>query len=551
MTDERRPRQGTRPIPNEEGLDDEAPTDGRPNVPHDEWAERALLGACLLSAKARDVLVMDTRPEDFYVPRHRMIAEAIGAGHREGWEVDPLTVADELARRGNLDTIGGPATLINLQADVPATSSAPRYAKIVHDAATLRRLLFASEEIGRAARGDGNAHEIVLAAHARLEDVASQNGARNETTLDLADTATILDGDLEPEEPMILARSDGRSLLYPGKMHMIQAEPSSGKTWLAIVAMIEVLRMGGTGLYLDFEDTSRGIIGRMLSAGATREEMVGRFQYAQPTGAIGVAERLVLEQTIRALNPDLVVIDGVAEALTREGLSEDAAADVVSWMDRIPRWIARTGAAVLMLDHVVKNSDDRGRYARGSGAKLAVIDGTAYTVKTLSSFSRTRDGLLRLIVAKDKPGGVGAIGDTAAMVSLSPKADGARVIVKVEPETEDRHVADAWRPTKLMARVSKELADSNTPLTAKALRALIPSDKPKFVSEAIVRLLAEGYVRETKLGSATVLVLVKPFHEDDDPPPTPPDPGPADEPPPELFDDSAPVSMDEWKDRHF
>src|SRR6185436_5141124 len=59
----------------------------------------------------------------------------------------PVTVADELARHDLLEAVGGPAALIKLQAEVPATSSAARYAKIVEEHSLLRGLIGVAGEI--------------------------------------------------------------------------------------------------------------------------------------------------------------------------------------------------------------------------------------------------------------------------------------------------------------------------------------------------------------------------------------------------------------------
>ena len=64
-----------------------------------------------------------------------------------GEPVDPVTVADELRRAGLLDAIGGPAALLSLQANTPATSNAGRYAQIVEEHALLRRLIGVAGEI--------------------------------------------------------------------------------------------------------------------------------------------------------------------------------------------------------------------------------------------------------------------------------------------------------------------------------------------------------------------------------------------------------------------
>lgn len=530
---------------------DRRPDEDSAPVPYDEDAEAALLGAAMISKNARSILVTETETGDFYLPRHAHVSTVLRWAHENDHPVDTVTVSAELERRGLLETVGGTPALVSLMAGTPATTSAKRYAEIVHDHATRRRLLEAALEIRKLATSGVDAHDAVLRAGAYLADVAAQNGSRAYSTVEVGDVEAALAAGLEPVDADFLTRTDGLNLLYAGKMHVFQAEPSTGKTWLALQASAEVLELGGSVVYLDWEDTLHGILGRLLALGAHADSVRSRFKYAQPAGAFGAAERTVVADLLETMNPDLVVLDGVAEALARDGLSEDKASDVVTWGEKLPRWITRTGAAVVMLDHVAKDKESQGRWARGSGAKLAMIDGAAYVLRSTSGFSRVRSGGMRIVIAKDRPGGVGAIGDTAAMVSIEPHADGARVVVKVEPDNAAKRTSDPFRPTSLMARVSRELEEAKTPLTARAVRTLIHSDKPKFVSEAISRLIAEGYVRTAKQGSTEILILVKPF-EGAGPPANLPDPDEAPELPLEAPDvPSDVVDLEEWKNNNF
>lgn len=512
MTTEDRSRQDTR-----------AASPGRV-PPHDVAAERSILGAAMLAPSALEVLALELVPGDFYVPAHGHVASALKRCFEEGLPADSVSVADLLRRAGLLDTIGGPAVLAGIMAETPATTNAGRYASIVHDLATLRRMIGVGaeiSEIGYALPAD--THGAVLRAQVLLDDVSANNGNRAYSTLDVADVTALLDSDLEGESPSFLTRADGQPLIYAGKMHVFQGEPSTGKTWLALLAVLEVLGIGGSAIYIDFEDTAKGILGRLLAIGAEPAHVRERFAYVQPSGGFGPAEKLELGRMLDRLNPDLVVIDGVAEALARDGLSEDRASEVVGWIERLPRWISRTGAAVVMLDHLVKAREEQGRYARGSGAKLAAVDGAAYLVRLSSAFSKQRAGAMKVIIAKDRPGGVGAIGETAALAKIEPKGDGARVIVSLEVDTGEAERRTPFRPTGIMRALSDVLESSSIPITASALKTLVVG-KPKHVSNGIALLIAEGYVVEVRQGRSTVLRLEHPFR-DGDPGPTPPEQG--------------------------
>ena len=69
-----------------------------------------------------------------------------------------------------------------------------------------------------------------------------------------------------------------------------------------------------------------------------------------------------------------------------------------------PRWLARTGAAVVLVDHVTKSQEGRGRWAIGSERKLWGLDGAAYGFESLVPFGRGKTGLVKITVAKDRCG---------------------------------------------------------------------------------------------------------------------------------------------------
>lgn len=491
--------------------------------PHDLRAEEALLGAAMLTDVGKTALVEGVTPADFYRPSHGTIAAAIIGLHERGEPVDPVTVAGELTRRGLLDTLkDGPATLLSLVAGVPATSSAPAYATLVHDAATLRRLAGAAAEVRDVAYAGGDAHQAVIAAQGYLDAVASQNGTRTYSGLDVVDLSTVDVEDLE--EPELLLRSDGKGLLYAGKMHAFVAEPSTGKSWLALQAAIEVLGWGGSVVYLDFEDTFRGIRRRLSALGLDAGDLE-RFRYVAPSGGLGGPELRQLFDLVDTLEPELVVIDGVAEALARDGYDEDRNRDVVEWTEKLPRPLSKMGPAVVMIDHVSKKKDERGRGGRGAGHKLAAVDGAVYTVTLAKAFSRETTGAVRLRIDKDRPGGVGGIGEEAAVVNLKPTDHGRHFEVEILAPGELSPTA-VTRPSHAMRDLSRALEDQGGEYAKSGLPALVAGGYRKTtIEKAIGYLVADGYAIETTRSGdrRTYLRLVKPYVEGVDPPGPPPD----------------------------
>ena len=125
----------------------------RPNriPPHNLDAEQSVLGAMLESKEAIANVLEIVEADHFYKPAHTEIYDTVMALYGRGEAVDAITVADELARRGKLDAIGGKPYIHGLLEAYPTAASAGHYARIVEELALLRRLIEAGgfvQELG-------------------------------------------------------------------------------------------------------------------------------------------------------------------------------------------------------------------------------------------------------------------------------------------------------------------------------------------------------------------------------------------------------------------
>src|SRR5687768_8411540 len=115
--------------------------------PYAEEAEQAVISAMLIDADA--VLRASEHVDDtmFYREGHRRIFRAMVALTERGDVVDPLTLADELAKRGELEASGGMPYLAFLVDAVTSAANVEYHAKIVREKALLRRLIEVSTNI--------------------------------------------------------------------------------------------------------------------------------------------------------------------------------------------------------------------------------------------------------------------------------------------------------------------------------------------------------------------------------------------------------------------
>ena len=90
--------------------------------PHAPELEEAVIGACLIEQEALPLIADKLRPEMFYDDHHQLIFAALMAMYHAGKKIDILTVKEELARRGNLDAIGGPYAIVQLSSKVASSA---------------------------------------------------------------------------------------------------------------------------------------------------------------------------------------------------------------------------------------------------------------------------------------------------------------------------------------------------------------------------------------------------------------------------------------------
>ena len=125
------------------------------NLPHNLEAERSVLGALFVDREAIIRVRSTLQPEDFYRPAHREIYAAIIDLYDRRVPPDQATVADELERREQLESVGGIAYLFELPTLTPTAAHVESYAEIVRRESTRRKLIQVGGNIVRLGYDDG------------------------------------------------------------------------------------------------------------------------------------------------------------------------------------------------------------------------------------------------------------------------------------------------------------------------------------------------------------------------------------------------------------
>ena len=248
------------------------------NLPANPNAERALLGACIMSPDALGLALDSLHPADFADTRHRLIFEAITALYQNEQPIDFVTLPIELSKNDTFGRIGGQAYLDNLLSDAGIAANVEAHAKIVRDCAIRRKLIMAAERIQSLAMNKDTPIADVLEEAEKL----IFDAALNKTSSDFYHVSEILGSVFSTIEERYTNPATSRDTGYltgfrdldhltgglqPGSFTIIAARPSMGKTALAL----NMAQCGGNGdnkpvLIFSVEMPKEQLAQRMIAA---------------------------------------------------------------------------------------------------------------------------------------------------------------------------------------------------------------------------------------------------------------------------------------------
>ena len=259
------------------------PSEGRADdrvPPQDLHAEQSVLGSMLINKDAIADCLEAVKAHDFYRPAHELIFDAVLDLFGRGEPADAITVADELAKRGDLTRIGGQAYLHQLIQSVPTAANAGYYAEIVHERAVLRRLVEAGTRIVQMgyAQGEGDIDDIVNRAQAEVYTVAEKRGGEDyhvlgeilDETMDEIEAASGRTDEMIGVPTGFIELDELTNGLHAGQMIVIAARPAVGKSTLGIdIARAAAIKHNMATAVFSLEMSRTEITMRILSAEAT------------------------------------------------------------------------------------------------------------------------------------------------------------------------------------------------------------------------------------------------------------------------------------------
>lgn len=240
-------------------------------------AERSVLGAILLNPEAVGTAIEVLRDDPstvFYSESHQYLYQAVLALYRANAPVDAVTIMEQLNRDGHLEEAGGAAYIADLSGAVPTSANVEYYAKIVLDAAILRRLISAFSRLaGEAYDVPPDVNELLDRAEAEIFSIAEKR-----QLVPIYKVSELLEDSINRIEELIKSRTGITGLatgvpkldemtsgFQPSDMIVLAARPSVGKTAFALsIAAHAAIANGRSVLLFSLEMSKEQLVQRLL-----------------------------------------------------------------------------------------------------------------------------------------------------------------------------------------------------------------------------------------------------------------------------------------------
>src|SRR6202790_1769801 len=264
-------------------------------------AERYVLGAILMDDALYIQVAGTLEADDFSLEKHRRIFLRMGELYERGERIDRVTVANELMKQNQLESVDGVSYLVSLDEGLPALSNLDSYSRIVKDKATLRRIIFTSQKlIDRCIIGEEEPDQILASAEEsllKLGESRAQDALINPQRI-LQEFEGGINAFLDPSKRIkglgtgFLKLDEMTGGLHPGELVILAARPSMGKTALALNVAQHVAMHPNekqTVAVFSLEMSRESLLTRMICAGARVDQQKFRAGYLNQENRRGLA----------------------------------------------------------------------------------------------------------------------------------------------------------------------------------------------------------------------------------------------------------------------
>src|SRR5579883_105318 len=254
-------------------------------------AERFVLGAILMDDALYVQVAGALEANDFSLEKHRRIFLRMTEIYDRGERIDRVTVANELMKHNQLESVDGVGYLVSLDEGLPVLSNLESYVRIVKDKATLRRIIFTSQAlIDRCLLAEDEPDQILASAEEsllKLGDTRTGDTLVNPKRI-IEEYEGGLNVFLDPGKRIkglstgFLKLDEMTGGLHEGELVILAARPAMGKTAFALnIAQHVALRPTEkqTVALFSLEMSRESLLTRLICAAARVDQQKFRASY--------------------------------------------------------------------------------------------------------------------------------------------------------------------------------------------------------------------------------------------------------------------------------
>lgn len=418
--------------------------------PHNEEAEKSVLGSVLIDREVYFQVAEVLSPEDFYKESHREIFDAMTELFQRSEPIDTVTLSECLKKRKSLEAVGGRTYVAMLSALVPTTANAVQYARIVREKSVLRRLISAAGTIVEESYSETLESGDVLNNAER----AIFNIARKRQSSEYTDIKYVLGRNIEqiqeavknggqlPGLPTGYRRLDQMTAgLQKSDLIIIAARPSMGKTAFALnITQNAALRSGARVVVFSLEMSKEQLGLRLLSMESRLDskklrlgelsdedwgsinDALNKFSKADiiidDTPGLGVMQMLNKCRRINSEKPiDLIVVDYL-QMMTADRRSENRQQEITTISRYLKQLAREMECPVIVLSQLsraveTRTGDHRPMLSdlRESGAIEQDADVVMFLYREdyYKTPQEEHNNICEIIIAKQRNGEVGSV----------------------------------------------------------------------------------------------------------------------------------------------
>lgn len=406
-------------------------------LPQNLDAEAGVLGSILIDPGAMDEVSEILSAEMFYREAHRIIFECMEDLYAQGIPADLITLADEIARRGKDEDVGGVSYVSSLANQVPTSANAVYYAQIVERTFINRSLISAAGQIAAVAYNEPDAPTGLEQAEKLIFEVASKR--RGGVTAERIGTAANdvwdrLDRKPDARYGVETGLKQADKLMGGGlqksDLIILAARPGTGKTSLMLSVADNVAAKGGSALIFSLEMSKEQLANRLVAMESGVDSQSLRNGFLNDAEIARVTDALA-----RVQNYQLYVDD-------------TPALSIVELRARARRQMMREPFDVLFVDYLqLMTAEAAGRDGRGHENRqqevAAISRGLKAIARELNVPVFALSQLSRAVEARqDKRPQLSDLRDSGA---VEQDADIVMFIYRDEvynPETDKAHIAE-------------------------------------------------------------------------------------------------------------